>query len=209
MEQILWLYEQVYDPEYPLICFDERPYRLQEDTLQPLAMKQDKPKRENYEYKRKGTCCLLVAFQPLQGKRIVEVSERRTKQDYTRFFLKLSEQYPKAKKIRLIQDNLNTHNASSFYEVLVPEKAFELMQRFEFFYTPKKASWLNMVEIELSIIARTCLKRRIPTMEIMQREVGQLVKERNQVNASVNWQFSNIKAREKMSRHYQLVSTST
>ena len=153
MEHILWLYEEAYDPAYPVVCFDERPCQLIEDILQPLPMKQKKPKREDYEYKRKGTCCLLVAFQPLTGKRIVEVSQRRTKQDYARFLQALSHHYPQASKIRLVQDNLNTHNASSFYESLEPEKAFELMQRFEFHYTPKKASWLNMVEIELSVIA--------------------------------------------------------
>jgi hypothetical protein len=134
------------------------------------------------------------------------VRPQRTKKEYTQFCQALAIAYPKAKKIRLVQDNLNTHNASSFYENLPAAEAFALAQRFEFHYTPKSASWLNMIEIEFSAIARQCLDRRIPTIEQLEKEVLALVKERDKKKIKINWQFSIESARNKLNRHYQLVN---
>lgn len=205
MEQILHLYGLPYQVEYPLICFDERPCVLHGEVVEPLEMQPGKAARYDYEYERKGTCCLLVALEPLTGFRMVEVSRRRTASDYTRFMQKLAQHYGKAERIRVIQDNLNTHTAGSFYGSLCAEEAFALSERFEFYYTPKKASWLNMAEIEISVIARQCLGRRIKSQQEMAQEVGQLVKERNEQRIRVNWQFTPLSAREKLKRHYQRI----
>lgn len=203
MEDVLHLYSLPYDAAHPVVCFDERPCVLHGDVVEPLAMEPGKPRREDYEYVRKGTCCLLVAFEPLTGFRLVEVSRRRTAEDYTRFMEKLSAHYGQAACIRLVQDNLNTHTAGSFYGSLPAAAAFALAQRFDYHYTPKKASWLNMVELELSVLVRQCLGRRISSEEEMAVEIGQLVKERNEVKATVKWQFTKGAAREKLGRHYQ------
>lgn len=205
MEVILHLYSLPYDARYPVVCFDERPCVLHGEVVEPLEMKPDKPVRYDYEYERKGTCCLLVAFEPLTGFRMVEVSTQRTAEDYTRFMQHLAAHYGQAERIRLVQDNLNTHTAASFYKHLSASEAFALAQRFEFHYTPKKGSWLNMAEIELSVIVRQCLGRRISSQEEMDAEIGQLVKERNEEGATVNWQFTPALAREKLQRHYRQV----
>lgn len=205
MENILHLYGLPYDPKRPLVCFDERPCLLHGEVAVPLPMQPGRPRREDYEYKRKGTCCLLVALEPLTGFRMVEVSEQRTGADYTRFMKRVVEHYDGAECIRLVQDNLNTHQAGSFYGSLLAEEAFALARRFEMHYTPKKASWLNMVEIELSVLVRQCLHRRIPTIEELRREIGQLVNERNEKRATVKWQFTPQEARQKLQRHYQHV----
>ena len=205
MEDVLHLYSLPYDRAYPVVCFDERPCVLHGEVVQPLPMEPGKPRREDYEYERKGTCCLLVAFEPLTGFRLVEVSKQRTASDYTRFMQQLSAHYAEALCIRLVQDNLNTHTAGSFYKTLAASDAFALAQRFAFHYTPKKASWLNMAELELSVIVRQCLGRRIATQEAMAEEVGQLAGERNEQRATVQWQFTPALAREKLERHYQRV----
>lgn len=207
MENLLSIYNLPYDPKHPVVCFDELPVQLLGEIAAPLPLKKDQPKRVDYEYKRAGTAVLLVAFEPLTGKRMVEVSLRRTKTDYCRFMQKVSEEFPEAEKIVLVQDNLNTHNASSFYENLPPAEAFELMNRFEFHFTPKKGSWLNMAELELSSISRICLSRRISTIEDLSREVEALVKERNELKIKVQWQFTVSQAREKLSRHYENVKS--
>ena len=173
------------------------------EVVLPLPMKEGQPKRFDYEYEREGTACLLVAFEPLTGKRIVETSKRRTKADYCRFMQRVVASYPQAEKIVLVQDNLNTHNASSFYENLPPAAAFSLAQAFEMHYTPKKGSWLNMAELELSALSRICLSRRRSSIEELDREIQALVKERNELKIKVEWQFSITQAREKLSRHYE------
>ncbi len=205
MESILYLYGLPYDPAFPLICFDERPCVLHGEVVEPLPMKPGQPLRQDYEYQRKGTCCLLVAFEPLTGFRLVEVSKQRTGADYTRFMEQVAAHYREAKRIRIVQDNLNTHTVGSFYRSLPAEQAFALGQRFELHYTPKKASWLNMAELEISVIVRQCLGRRIESQAVMAAEVGQLVKERNAQGATVNWQFTSASAREKLKRHYRKV----
>jgi len=207
MEDVLHLYNLPLDEKRPLICFDERPVQLLGEVAAPLPMKKGQSARFDYEYEREGTACLLVAFEPLTGKRIVETSKQRTKADYCRFMLRVAEMFPQAESIVLVQDNLNTHNASSFYENLPPADAFALAQRFEMHYTPKKGSWLNMAELELSALSRICLSRRIPSIEELDREIQVLVCERNELQIKVEWQFSITQAREKLSRHYEKVQS--
>lgn len=202
MEDILYLYELPYDPKRPLICFDERPCQLISDVVVPIPMKPGCPKKEDYEYGRNGTCCILIAFEPLTGKRIISVKEHRTNVDYADFMKILAQHYPDAETIVLVQDNLNTHKPGSFYDAFPPEEAFELAKRFEFHYTPKKGSWLNMVEIEISALSKQCLDRRIGNMETLAKEVSAWEQERNRTGATVRWKFNKNDAREKLSRHY-------
>lgn len=205
MEEVLSLYSLPLDEKRPVVCFDELPVQLTGDVIEPLPMKAGKPKRIDYEYKRGGTASLLVAIEPLTGKRLVETSHRRTRADYCRFLKRVAEAWERADKIVLVQDNLNTHNAGSFYENLAAAKAFELAQRFEMHYTPKKGSWLNMAELELSALSRICLGRRINSIEELERQIEAIVKERNESRIKVEWQFSITQAREKLSRHYEEV----
>jgi hypothetical protein len=203
MEDVLYLYNLPCNEKRPLICFDEMPVQLLGEVAAPLPMKKGQSARFDYEYEREGTAVLLVAFEPLTGKRIVETSKQRTKADYCRFMQRVAEMFPQADKVVLVQDNLNTHNASSFYENLSPSEAFSLAQRFEMHYTPKKGSWLNMAELELSALSRICLSRRIASIEELDREVQAIVKERNELKIKVAWQFSITQARGKLSRHYE------
>lgn len=205
MERILWLYALPYDPCYPVVCFDERPCFLIGETVAALPLQTGQVRKEHYAYEKNGSCALLAAIEPLTGKRLAQVHQHRTKREYTRCCQALAQQYPEAVKIRLVQDNLNTHNASSFYEHLPPQAAFDLAQRFEFYYTPKSASWLNMIEIEFSALARGCLHRRIPTLEQLQQEVLALVTERHQQRIKIDWQFSLETARDKFKRHYEKI----
>jgi hypothetical protein len=202
MEDILHLYTLPYDRQRPVVCFDELPVQLLGDVVAPLPMQADKPQRVNYDYHRGGTASLLVAFEPLTGRRLVETSRQRTKADYCRFMQRVADTFTAAEKVVRVQDNLNTHNASSFYENLPPSEAFVLAHQFEFHYTPKKASWLNIAELELSALSRICLARRIGTIEELDRQVQALVNERNALAMNVEWQFSIAQAREKLSRHY-------
>jgi hypothetical protein len=207
MEDILHLYSLPYNEKLPIVCFDELPVQLLGEVVSPLPMKAGKPKRVDYEYERGGTCSVLVAFEPLTGRRLVETSRQRTKADYCRFMQRVAASFPTAEKIVLMQDNLNTHYASSFYENLPPAEAFRLSQCFEMHYTPRHGSWLNIAELELSALSRICLSRRIPSMEELDREIQSLVKERNQLAIKVEWQFSIANAREKLSRHYEKVQS--
>jgi hypothetical protein len=203
MENILHLYALPYDAKRPLLCFDERPCQLIEDVLVPMPMEPGKTKREGYEYRRNGVCTVFVAFEPLTGRRFVQVRQRRTKKDYAEFMRELSEHhYPSADKIVLVQDNLNTHTPGSYYEAFSPEEAFALAQRFEMHYTPTKASWLNMVEIELSILSKQCLDRRIGDIEILEREARAWARQRNEQRATVQWEFTQVKARDRFQRFY-------
>jgi hypothetical protein len=205
MEDVLHLYSLPYDAKRPVICFDEQPLQLVAEVVEPLPMQAGRPARFDYEYERQGTANLLVAFEPLSGKRVVETSKQRTKADYCRFQKRVSATWAEADKMVLVQDNLNTHNASSFYENLPAAEAFTLAQRFEMHYTPKKGSWLNIAELELSALTRICLSRRIASVEELDCEVQALVKERNDAKIKVEWQFSISQAREKLSRHYEKV----
>jgi hypothetical protein len=207
MEDLLHLYLLPLDELRPVVCFDELPVQLVEDVVEPLPMKAGKPACFDYEYERGGVASLLVAFEPLTGKRLVETSRQRTRADYCRFQQRVAEMFPIAEKIVLVQDNLNTHNAGSFYESLPAQEALELTRRFEFHYTPKKGSWLNMAELELSSLSRICLSRRIGSIEELDRQIQAIVKERNELKIKVEWQFSIVQAREKLSRHYEKVKS--
>jgi hypothetical protein len=207
MEALLGLYNLPYDEKRPIVCFDELPVQLISNLIEPLAMKAGKPKRVDYEYQRGDTASLLVAFEPLTGRRLVETSKQRTRADYCRFQQRLAAIYPEAAKIVLVQDNLNTHNAGSFYENLSAEEALTLAQRFEMYYTPKKGSWLNIAELELSALSRICLSRRISSIEELDRQIQALVKERNELQIKVEWQFSISQARDKLRRHYEEVKS--
>jgi len=202
MENILRVYELPYDPKRPLLCLDERPCQLIGDVLVPLPMTPGKPKREGYQYKRNGVCTVFMAFEPLTGRRFVQVRARRTKKDYAEFMQWVEAQYPETDKIVLIQDNLNTHNPGSFYQILKPDAALALAQRFEMHYTPTKASWLNMVEIEFSVLSKQCLDRRIADIETLEREVLAWTQQRNAQRATIRWQFTNEIARDKFKRFY-------
>ena len=207
MEEVLRLYSLPYDEKRPIICFDELPVQLIGDLVEPLEMKTGKPRRIDYEYKRAGTASLLVAIEPLTGKRLVETSRQRRRADYSRFLQRVIQEWYQAEKVVLVQDNLNTHNAGSFYENMQAEEAFALAQRFEMHYTPKKGSWLNIAELELSALARICLSRRIASIEELDRQIQVIVKERNEMKVKVEWQFSIQQAREKLSRHYDEVKS--
>jgi hypothetical protein len=209
MEDILDLYEEPYDPKRPVIGVDERPCQLIGNVVAPIPMKPGKPKKEDNEYERNGTCNVFIACEPLTGWRYVEVRKQRTKMDYAEFMDKVSEIYlkmrPEADVLRVVQDNLNTHTYGSFYERFDPEKARYLKNRFEFHYTPKKGSWLNMAEIELSALARQCLDRRIGDAETLEREAKAWERERNEKKIMIHWRFTTNHAREKLERHYKAI----
>jgi hypothetical protein len=202
MEQILCLYALLYDPLYPVVCFDERPCFLIGEVVEPLALQRGRVRKEHYAYERFGSCALLLAIEPLTGTRLAQVHPQRTKREYTLFCQTLAAQYPEAIKICLVQDNLNTHDTSAFYENLPADEALALAERFEFYFTPKSASWLNMIEIEFSALARLCLNRRIPTLEQLEREILALVNERHAKHIKIDWQFSIQSARSKLNSHY-------
>lgn len=206
MECLLWLYSLPYDAAYPVVCFDERPCFLIGEEIEPISLQTGKVAKQHYSYQKNGSCSLLCAIEPLTGRRLARVYQQRTKKEYAWFLKELAALYPKAKKIRVVQDNLNTHNASSFYEHLPAEEAFKLMQRFAFYYTPKSASWLNMIEIEFSALVKQCLDRRIPTEEQLRKEVLAIVKDRNNKQIKIHWQFSIKKARHKLNTAYTKVN---
>lgn len=205
MEQVLDVYERPYDSEYPVVCFDERPCQLLGDVLMPLPMKPGRVERQDYHYTRNGTCVVLLAVEPLAGRRVVTVTKRKTKKDYAGFMKTLAASYPEAKKIVLVQDNLNTHNPSSFYETFPADEAFALSRRFDMVYTPKKASWLNMAEIELSALSKQCLDRRIAKRQTLAAEVGKWTRRRNRLKAAINWNFTKNDARKKLNRFYETI----
>lgn len=198
-------YEQSYDPRRPVICFDERPCQLLGDVLVPIPMKPGNVERQDYHYERHGTCVVLMAIEPLSGRRLVKVTEQKTKKDYAEFMKELASHYPDAEKIVLVQDNLNTHNPSSFYEVFAAPEAFALSERFAMIYTPKKASWLNMAEIELSALSKQCLDRRIADRRTLAREVLSWSAKRNRLRTKITWQFTKNKARQKLSKLYDSI----
>ena len=205
LEQILGLYALPYDPWYPVVCYDERPCFLIGDVVEPLSLQSGRVPKEHYAYEKLGSCSLLAAIEPLTGNRLAQVHPQRTKREYTLFCQALAAQYPEALKIRVVQDNLNTHDISAFYENLPADEALALAERFEFYYTPKSASWLNMIEIEFSALARECFHRRIPTIEQLEHEILALVNERQTKRIKIDWQFSIQSARSKLNSHYSAV----
>lgn len=202
---MLSLYNVPYDEKRPVICLDELPFQLLGEKVEPIKMKAGTLKKFDYEYVRNGVAAVFVAFEPLTGKRLVKVYPRRTKADYCRFQQEIALTWSEAEVIVEVQDNLNTHNASSFYENLPSAEAYALMKQFEMHYTPKKGSWLNMAELELSALSRQCLARRIPDLETLSGELESIVKERNKLEIKAKWQFTVENAREKLNRHYEKV----
>lgn len=205
MERVLDVYMGPYDEQNPVLCFDEQPCFLIGDKLAPVPMEPGKVARQDDEYERFGSAVVLLAVEPLTGRRFVKVCARRTAQEYTAFMQQLEWAYPQAARITIIQDNLNTHHGGSFYKWLLPEAAHRLANRFEWIYTPKHASWLNMAELEFSARQRQCLKRRSATLERLRDEVESWVSARNAAGVKINWQFSTQDARRSFGRHYQAI----
>jgi hypothetical protein len=203
MEDVLDVYTQPYDPEMPLVCLDETSKQLVAETRTPVPMKQGCPERMDYEYERNGTANLFMLFAPLEGWRHVEITERRTAIDYAQVLKDLSDiHFPRAKRIVLVQDNLNTHTKASLYEAFPPAEARRLAERFEWHYTPKHGSWLNMAESELGVLASQCLDRRIPDKEMLNREVAAWQASRNQTHNKTDWRFTTADARIKLKQLY-------
>lgn len=206
MERILDVYARPYNPKNPVICYDERPCFLIGEVVKGIEMKAGQVKKEHYAYEKKGSCSLLETIEPLTGKRIADVFDQRRKIEFATHFQKVEAEYAEAEKITVVLDNLNTHNESSFYEAFSAEEAKRLSDKFEFIYTPPKASWLNMIEIEFSAVSRLCLDRRIPSKEELEKEVLAIAKERSQKAVKINWQFSLESARTKLNRYYKKVN---
>lgn len=203
MEDVLSVYEQPYDEAYPQVCLDEKLVTLHGDVVEPLPVRPGQPERVDYEYQRVGTANLFVMVERLTGYRHVEVTERRTAVDYARQLQWLADvRYPNAKKIRLVQDNLNTHRLANLYLVFPPEEARRLTERFELHYTPMHASWLNMAEIEIGIFERGCLRRRVPNRDTLRQRVAALEAERNTAQATIDWRFTTGDARVRLARLY-------
>ncbi len=203
MEQVLDVYKRPYNMDFPVVCMDESPKQLIKETRTPVAMRPGQEARIDFEYERCGVVNIFMASEPLVGKRYVEVTERKTKIDWAEFVKRIANQwYKKAKKITLVMDNLATHKPSALYETFSPQEAKRIWDRFEFVYTPKHGSWLNMAEIELNVLMGQCLKRRINSMEEIKHEVHAWQHHRNNSKATINWQFTNDKARIKLRRLY-------
>jgi len=181
---------------------DESARQLIDEVKTPIPAAPGRPARYDYEYKRHGVCNVFMANEPLAGKRMAKITERKTKQDWARFVAEIAARYSDAEKITLVMDNLNTHTPGSLYEAFPPDQAKALWDRFEFVYTPKHGSWLNMAEIELNVLIRQCLNRRIPEIGVLAAEVEAWQNHRNNQNATINWQFTNKDARVKLRRLY-------
>jgi hypothetical protein len=204
MEDILELYQQPVKAGRVRLCLDERPCQLLENVYVPLPMRKGRSLRQDYEYKREGSCVVFMVYDMDRGIRYGKVSQRRTKADYAAFVDGvLAQHYPGFEGIDLVQDNLNTHKYGSFYEHLSLERAAELRRLITFHYTPKHASWLNMVEIEFSALSRQCLDRRIASMEQLDRQMQPWIEERNHKQTKIHWSFTVKDAREKLNSHYQ------
>lgn len=207
MEMVLDVYKRPYDARYPVVCMDESPKQLIAETKTPIPAAPGRPYRSDYEYRRCGVCNIFMASEPLAGKRIVKITERKTKKDWALFLEEIAGQYQEAERITLVMDNLNTHTPGALYETFCPDKAKALWDRFEFVYTPKHGSWLNMAEIELNVLIGQCLDRRIDNIEEVKREVSAWQEHRNNKEAKVNWQFTADDARIKLSRLYPILDS--
>ena len=204
---VLDVYKRPFDPKYPVVCMDESPKQLIAETKIPIAASPGNVAKHDYEYKRCGVCNIFMASEPLAGKRIVKITERKTRNDWAYFLEDIAASYHGADKITLVMDNLNTHTPGALYETFNPDKAKSLWDKFEFIYTPKHGSWLNMAEIELNVLIGQCLNRRIDNVEKVMSEVAAWQSHRNNKNAKVNWQFTTDDARIKLSRLYPSIET--
>lgn len=205
MERVLDVYTRPYDESRPVLCFDEQPCFLIGDVMTPVPMEPGRVAKQDYEYQRFGSCALLLAVEPRTGRRFAKMCTRRTAEEYTAFMQELERAYPEAVQLTLVQDNLNTHHGGSFYKFMSPEQAHRLVGRFEWVYTPKHASWLNMAELEFSALQRQCLDRRIPSLERLSSEVEAWVTARERAGITLNWQFSIQDARRSLGRHYDAI----
>ncbi len=203
MEDILEVYHRPYDPKRPLVCIDEASKQQVKETREPLPRKPGHPKRYDYEYDRNGVSNLFMMFAPLEGWRHVEVTDRRTSVDFANCLKEVVDvHFPEAEKIVLVSDNLNTHKPASLYEAFAPEESRRIIEKLEWHYTPKHGSWLDMAEIELSVLQRQCLDRRIPDQETLKREVVAWEHNRNQQAVRANWRFTTEDARIKLKKLY-------
>ena len=203
MEDVLAVYHLPYDPDYPVVCMDESSKQMIGEVHEPIPCKPGQPMRMDDEYVRNGVAEIFMEVEPLAGKRHVEVTERRTRKDWARQIKQmLDERYPDAVKVRLVMDNLNTHNIASLYETFEPQEARRLRERLDIHHTPKHGSWLNMAEIELSVLKGQCLNRRIADMKTMQAEVAAWEHDRNNSGRKIDWQFTTMDARIKLKRLY-------
>lgn len=203
MEDVLAVYRRFYDCRFPQVCMDEGGKSLQAHIHDPLPMKPGQPEREDYQHDREGTCSIFLAVEPLSGKRFIQARARRTKADWAYFLRELIDiHYPQAEKLVLVMDNLNTHSPASFYEVFEPDEAWRLSQKLEIHHTPVHGSWLNMAEIELSVLGRQVLSGRLPDLETVQERVLAWQERRNQQQATISWRFSTADARIKLKRLY-------
>lgn len=208
MELVLDVYKTPYNKSFPVVCMDESPKQLIKQTRIPIVRKPGSDAKEDYEYARCGVAQIFMANEPLKGKRYVKVLQSKTKKQWAQFIKEISDKYyPKAEKIRLVMDNLNTHKPSALYETFTPEEAKRIWDRFEFIYTPKHGSWLNMAEIELNVLMGQCLKRRIDNMTTIREETEAWQENRNNKKAKINWQFTTKSARIKLKRLYPTLST--
>lgn len=203
MEDVLDVYAQEEDPMRPRVCFDEMPYQLVAETRMPLPLENGKPLRYDYEYRRMGTCNIFQFFNPFAGWRQMKVTDRRTKKDFAHCMKDLVDEfYPTADQIVVILDNLNTHTYASLYETFEPEEARRIARKIEFHFTPKHGSWLNIAEIEFSVLNGQCLDRRIPDIETLKTQIAAWQQTRNEQKIGVDWQFTTEKARQKLKRLY-------
>lgn len=207
MEDILTLYKRDFNSDEPVVCMDETSRQLIKETRCPVPPAPGRTARYDYEYERNGVCNLFMFFDPLGGKRYISVTERRTKQDWALEIKQLLDlRYPKARKVILVMDNLNTHAGASLYETFEPQEARRLLDRLEIHYTPKHASWLNMAEIELGILSRQCLDRRIPDKKTLEFEITAWQQQRNNTGSKINWRFTTEDSRIKLRRLYPTLS---
>jgi transposase len=203
MEDVLDLYEEDYDPSRPVVCFDEVPYQMIGEVRVPVPATPGRRRRNDYEYRRCGTANLFIVVEPLAGWRHVEVTERRTNRDFAEQMRDLVDvHYPEAEKIRVVLDNLSSHSGAALYESFAPEEARRILRKLEFHYTPKHGSWLNMAEIEISVLGRQCLKRRIDNAARLKAETLAWANSRNTQAAQIEWRFTVSKARTKLHRLY-------
>ena len=203
MEEVLDVYHLAYDPDYPVVCMDESTKQLTKEVTEPIAMSENHPKLEDHEYERNGVATIFAEVEPLGGRRHIKITERRTAEDWAEFVREmLDERYPDAKKVHLVLDNLNIHTSASLYKTFPPEEAKRLADRLELHYTPVHGSWLNICEIELSVLSRQCLAGRIKDMDTITSEVAKWQERRNNKEAKIDWQFTTEDARIKLKRLY-------
>ncbi|OGI06493.1 MAG: hypothetical protein A3I68_02020 [Candidatus Melainabacteria bacterium RIFCSPLOWO2_02_FULL_35_15] len=202
MEAILKLYKKPYDKNNLVICLDEKPYQLLGDTRKSTLPKPGKIAKQDYEYKRNGTCCIFLAIEPKAGKRFTFVRKRRTRIDFAMVVKRILEYYPSAKKFRFVVDNLNTHNEKSLIKAFGEKEAKEMMKRIEFYFTPKHASWLNMAETEISVLSRQCLSQRMSSLKLARIKISSWQRRRNRLKIRINWTFSKKDAKNVFPKLY-------